>query len=347
MPEFLPKLGLALLIGIAGGALAHAVNMPLAWMLGPMLATFAASLMRAPIAMPMKLRQPVLAVMGAFLGSSFTPDIIGQVSQWPWSIAAIMLYVPVMTLITMLYYTKVAGLNLSTAVFASTPGGLTITVLVGSVAGGNEQQIALLQGLRVMLVVLAAPLIVTYLTGVVPPSGMGESTRAIVTAREAGLLFAAAAAGIVIARRINFPSPQMTGAMFASAALYLTGTIEGVLPYWFVDVALLVLGVSIGSRFVTVDPKILARLAGHGVVSVCIAVVVSGLMAWGLSSALGLDFVAVMLAFAPGGVAEMSLIAIAMDIDPGFVALHHLARIFEILLLTPLVAKYLQNNRQL
>ena len=345
MRALLPRLALALLIGLAGGALAHAVNLPLAWMLGPMLATFGASLLRAPIAMPMTLRQPVLAVMGAFLGSSFTPDIIAQVGRWPWSIGAIMLYVPVITGLTMLYYLKVAGLNRPTAIFASTPGGLTITVIVGSIAGGNEQQIALLQGLRVMLVVLAAPLIVTYLTGVVPPTGLGESSRSIVSLGEVGLLALCAGAGIMIARWVRFPSPQMTGAMFASAALYITGTIEGVLPHWFVDVALLILGTSIGSRFVTVDPRMLVRLAGHGVVSVCIAVAASGLMALLLSRALDLEFVSVMLAFAPGGVAEMSLIAIAMNIDPGFVALHHLARIFEILLLAPLVAKYLQRDR--
>lgn len=338
----MPKLGLALGIGLLGGALAHSVGLPLAWMLGPMLATFAASMFRAPIAMPMTLRQPVLAVMGAFLGSSFTPDIIDQVERWPWSIAAIMLYVPLITGLTMLYYTRVAGLSPKSAIFASTPGGLTITVIVGSAAGGNEQQIALLQGLRVMLVVLAAPLFVTYLTGVVPPSGMGESTRAIVSGPDAVLLALSAGAGILIARRIRMPSPQMTGAMIASAALYITGAIDGVLPYWFVDVALLVLGASIGSRFVTVDPRMMARLAGHGVVAVCIAVVASGLIALLLSRALDLEFVSVMLAFAPGGVAEMSLIAIAMNIDPGFVALHHLARIFEILLLAPLVARYLQ-----
>jgi len=343
MSHLLPRLGLALIIGVIGGVIAHSIDMPLAWMLGPMLATFAASLLRAPIAMPMKLRQPVLAVLGVFLGSSFTPDIIDQAARWPWSIAAMMLYVPLITGLTMLYYTKVAGLDRRSAIFASTPGGLTITVLVGSAAGGNEQQIALLQGLRVMLVVLAAPMIVAWLTGVMPPSsGMGDSTRTIVTLREAGLLAACAAAGILIARRINFPSPQMTGAMFASAALYLTGTVEGVLPAWFVDVALLVLGTSIGSRFVSVDPRMLARLAGHGLVSVFIVVVTSGLMALVLSRLLDLEFVSVMLAFAPGGVAEMSLIAIAMNIDPGFVALHHLARIFEILLLAPLVARYLQ-----
>jgi hypothetical protein len=344
MRALLPKIGLALVVGLAGGALAHAVNMPLAWMLGPMLATFAASLMRAPIAMPMKIRQPVLVVMGVFLGSSFTPDIIDQVGQWPWSIATMLLYVPVITGLTMFYYMRVAGLDLSTAVFASTPGGLTITVLVGSESGGNEQQIALLQGLRVMLVVLAAPLIVTYLTGVVPPTGIGESTRAIVSLREAGLLIVCAAVGILIARFIHFPSPNMTGAMFSSALLYVTGSVTGVLPHWFVDVALLVLGTSIGSRFITVDAKMLARLAGHGVVSVCIAVVASGIMAWILSHALGLEFVSVMLAFAPGGVAEMSLIAIAMNIDPGFVALHHLSRIFEILLVMPLVGKYLRSK---
>jgi len=47
---------------------------------------------------------------------------------------------------------------------------------------------------------------------------------------------------------------------------------------------------------------------------------------------------AALLAFAPGGVAEMSLIALAIDADPAFVATHHMARIFAVLFALPLMA---------
>jgi uncharacterized membrane protein AbrB (regulator of aidB expression) len=43
------------------------------------------------------------------------------------------------------------------------------------------------------------------------------------------------------------------------------------------------------------------------------------------------------LAFAPGGLAEMSLIAFALAIDAAFVAAHHVLRIAMIVVAAPLI----------
>src|SRR3546814_6198110 len=51
----------------------------------------------------------------------------------------------------------------------------------------------------------------------------------------------------------------------------------------------------------------------------------------------GLPTIGIFLAFAPGGVAEMSLIALALSIDAALVATHHIVRIFLIVVLTPLL----------
>src|SRR3546814_8997553 len=51
--------------------------------------------------------------------------------------------------------------------------------------------------------------------------------------------------------------------------------------------------------------------------------------------------IGIFLAFAPGGVAEMSLIALALSIDAALVATHHIVRIFLIVVLTPLLFRVL------
>ena len=51
---------------------------------------------------------------------------------------------------------------------------------------------------------------------------------------------------------------------------------------------------------------------------------------------LGLPIAALVLAFAPGGLAEMSLIALALGVDPAFVSSHHVVRIFLVVVLAPL-----------
>src|SRR3546814_2398210 len=55
----------------------------------------------------------------------------------------------------------------------------------------------------------------------------------------------------------------------------------------------------------------------------------------------GLPTIGIFLAFAPGGVAEMSLIALALSIDAALVATHHIVRIFLIVVLTPLLFRVL------
>ena len=51
----------------------------------------------------------------------------------------------------------------------------------------------------------------------------------------------------------------------------------------------------------------------------------------------GLPFPALWLAFAPGGLAEMTLISLAMGIDTAFVSTHHLLRVVFMVTAAPLV----------
>ena len=48
----------------------------------------------------------------------------------------------------------------------------------------------------------------------------------------------------------------------------------------------------------------------------------------------------VMIAFAPGSVDAMMLLALALSLDPVYVGAHHLTRIFFVSLTMPLLARY-------
>ena len=60
-----------------------------------------------------------------------------------------------------------------------------------------------------------------------------------------------------------------------------------------------------------------------------------------LHAMIGLPAEALVLAFAPGGLTEMTLIALSLDIDPAFVSTHHVVRIFLVVVLAPLAFKVL------
>ena len=223
-PRFFKRLSIALGIGLVGGLIAHSLNMPLAWMMGPMLATFVASLMRVQMGIPMEFRSVILGVIGIFLGASFTPETLDQAARWPISMIAVLIYVPVVTVLVTWFYTKIARLDPATALFSATPGGLTPMVVLGAAAGGNEQEIALTQGLRVLLLVMSAPLIVLMITGVVA-SGHGDGEAVYMTLSEGLLTGGAALLTVLLFRKLRVPAAYMTGAMLASMVLHVTGIV--------------------------------------------------------------------------------------------------------------------------
>jgi uncharacterized membrane protein AbrB (regulator of aidB expression) len=61
-----------------------------------------------------------------------------------------------------------------------------------------------------------------------------------------------------------------------------------------------------------------------------------------LSGITGLPWYLITLAYAPGGLAEMSLIAFGIGQDVPFVATHHLCRIGMVILLAPLAFKLIK-----
>ena len=64
----------------------------------------------------------------------------------------------------------------------------------------------------------------------------------------------------------------------------------------------------------------------------------AAVFAFAVSAMTGQSLIGLLLAYAPGRVAEMSLIAFAIDANPGFVAVHHLVRIIFVMVMVPIMA---------
>ena len=341
----LKPIALSLAIGGLGGLLFDLIHIPLAWMLGPMIFNMVASVRGLPVLMPHGARVLTVCVVGVFIGGSFTPELLERAGEWILSLSTLLIFVPVITGAAALYYKKVAGFDGPTAAFSSAPGTLTAMVLTGGMAGADERLIALTQGLRVVVVVTLAPVIVTLMTGTAVLETELSLGNAGGSPWEGLYLVAAAVFGLLVAKVLGVQAASLTAAMFASAALYLSGTVTYRPPEFLLFIALWALGSAIGSRFSTVTPKTLFRVGRHALVATCLSLAIAGVFAGMIHLALGVPFLTALLSFAPGGVAEMCLIAITFDIDPAFVAMHHLARIVILISLAPIAAKLLTSSR--
>jgi hypothetical protein len=332
------RLAYGLAVGGAGGLAASAAGVPLAWMLGPLFACMAFAVAGQPVMVPVWLRTLFMALIGLFLGESFTAETAAQITRWPVTIAMAVLYVPVGGAVCYALLRHGAGMTRATALLSGLPGGVTAVALFADGLGGDERRVALGQSLRVAFVVLLAPAVAFGWLGLPPPSAAAHGGAGLIGAGDAAILGVGSLAIWAATARLGWPLPYLIGPLLASAALRLTGVVEGALPLALVEASLLVCGASIGTRFAGAPLRMLASAAWWSLWGTLALMAITGIFAFGAHWTLGTDLFAALLAFAPGGVAEMSLIAIAIDADPAFVAAHHMARIFAILFALPALA---------
>lgn len=334
---------LCLVLGTAGGYLFYLLNLPLPWMMGAMTFTTIAAVSGVRIALMPRLRMVFITVLGVMLGSAFSPSVFDYIQNWLVSFCWLLAYVAIATFVVRLYYIHVAGYDAVTAYFSASPGGLSEMILVGSTFGGDEARIALAQGARILVAVAA--LSVGYrLFGGYAPGGIGLAGTTPLASLDMLWLAVAAVAGFFGARLIRLPAYALVGPMILSAALHIGGVTASTPPQELVAVAQVVVGSMIGARFTGLPAKLVLRGIGLAVGATLLLLGIAALLGWAVTWSTGLPFSSTLLAFAPGGLAEMSLIALALGVDVAYVSSHHVVRIFLIVVAAPLVFRLLRRR---
>lgn len=328
---------LALSIGTLGGWLASLASLPLPWMIGAMTATTVAAMAGAQVALPVTIRNTFVTVLGVMLGSGFHPGLLAHLGDWTISLAMLLVYCLLSGGAGFLYFRRFCGYNPPTAYFAAMPGGLVEMILTGSAAGGDPRIISLSHAARVLIVVMLLPvgfqLLLDYDPATRPPAG---APIAEVAWQDLLLLAAAAVAGTLLARAVRLPAAQLVGPMLVSAAIHLAGWTQATPPVELVSISQVVIGAAIGCRFAGTSTRFVLRCVRLAAGATLLMLAVTLAVAYLVNSITGLPSLSLILAYAPGGLAEMSLVALALALDAAFVATHHITRILMVVLLAPL-----------
>ncbi len=323
----------AMAIGIAGGWIFASLRLPLPWMLGPMTFCTIAALLRAPIAAPTVVRPPMTAVIGVMLGAGFSPQIFSQMLGWLPTILGLAGFVAASALACVVYFRKVGGFDLTTAYFSGMPGGLVEMVIVGESRGGDARTIALVHSARILLVVMTLPFLVQAVEGVSLGVRVASSPSVMDAPFSSELwIVACGILGAIVGHMLRFPAKYLLGPMAVSAAVHLLGITDFVPPTEVVNAAQIVLGVTIGCRFLGTAPKLILRILLLSVGSTVILLTLTLAFAFAVSRVSDYGVVPLILAYSPGGLAEMSLVAIAVHTEVAFVAAHHIIRILFVMM---------------
>jgi uncharacterized protein len=189
------------------------------------------------------------------------------------------------------------------------------------------------QTIRVIILTAALPLLlaVTGIAASSPPALLSEVASPLGLAA----LIAASAAAALVLRLLQFPASWMFGAMLASSLLHGTGLIEGGLPNWLRNIALVGIGALIGSRFARMRLSTLRAHITAGLGSFAIAIAVSAIFVAVIVMTTNVHFSDIVVAFAPGAMDAMLALALTLHIDPIFVGAHHLSRFVFVSITTP------------
>lgn len=332
-----------LLVCSAGGWLFSVLGTPLPWMMGSLLAMSIVQIAGAQFEAIPGGRDVGLILVGMSLGLYFTPPVVAEVAAYGGYFIALGFAALGVGAASAAVLERVAGVDHATAFFGSMPGGAAEMAMMGERYGAMVDRVAFAHSMRMLLVVTLVPTAITF-------AGFSatEDYRPIAVPFDlAGfaMLFALAAAGGAIARRMQIPTAYMMGPLVATIGLTVSEVSLSSVPSAFTNAAQVLLGCVLGSKFqrsfLSAAPRFVAAL----VPSVALTLGLAALVGWAIARLSGAYLGTALLAAAPGGIAEMSITAKVLRIGVAFVTAAHIIRYAIVVLFSVIAFRLLARRR--
>ena len=315
---------LTLGVGAAGGAVFFVLGLPAAWLSGPAVSVAGASLAGVRLSVPNPVRQAAFVFLGSTMGAAMTPETLALMIHWPASLAGLAGCILAIMVCCSAYLRHVHGYDRTTARLAAVPGALPYVLALAAESRGDQYRIAIIQIFR-----LAALLI--FLPGVLSLFGYAAESitpaaSAPVNLFEVALMLAGGVVGAVIFAWIKAPAASLFGSMVGAGFLYASGLLSSPVPGWLMLPGFVVIGATVGTNFTGIDRRLIFDSLLASIGSLLVGAAVALAFAAPVSWLLGLTVAQLWLAYSPGGVDVMTIMAMALGLDPAFVGGHHVAR---------------------
>lgn len=315
----------ALLISLLGASICSVLNTPLPWMIGPLTFVAAGRFLDRDIRLFPGGREAGQWVIGAALGLYFTPVVVRQLAGLaPWVILA-SLFAILLGLGSALLLQRLSRVDFPTAFFAMAVGGASEMAAQGERNGARVDRVAAAHSLRIMIVVVAIPFVFKF------SSVQGRDTYLpgadVVDYGGVMALIALTSALAMMLRRLKSPNAWVIGPLFVSMVLTASDNVPSALPQWMINGGQLLIGCSLGSRFSADFFRTAPRFMASVGVTVVSAVVVAAGFGWLLGLLSGNHPATLILATAPGGIAEMSITAKVLHLGVPVVTAFHVTRL--------------------
>ncbi|MEP5155477.1 AbrB family transcriptional regulator [Planktotalea sp.] len=316
----------------------HFLTLPLPWLLGPIFACLCAALFGMPMKSVPFLNNAMRSILGVAVGATFTTALVISMAGYWTTLLLVPIMVFVIGLVGVPYFHRLWGFDFATSYYSAMPGGLQDMLLFGEEAGGDVRALSLIQATRVMVIVVALPFILQGYWDVDLTNPPGVPATSLPPSQLA-LMVVVGLAGWQIAKAVGLFGASILGPMILAGVMALMGVLQHRPPAEAIWAAQFFIGMTVGTKYAGVTGAEVRRdvtvALGFCVILLALsAAFVEGIHLFALAPPME-----TLLAFAPGGQAEMTVLALIAGADMAFVISHHVLRIVTVIIGAPIAAR--------
>ena len=222
------------------------------------------------------------------------------------------------------------------------PGGVIEMVILGEQLKADTSKITLVQSSRLLFIVLTLPFIIQYIFHI-DISGNKLITTPINEIYLPDFFYLAIIGflGAVGAKKLNVSAAYLIGPMILSIIAFSSGFVHSKPPDELLKFVQVIFGTIIGFTFKGVTLKVIAKTLigtfGHFVILALVSAIFISIVYF----VFDFPIISILLAFSPGGQAEINLIAILVAANIPYITVHHIVRLFIVMNIAPFFAKRL------
>lgn len=349
------SLAVTVVIALGSAFVCHRIGTPAPYLLGSLFGTWIAGGMVAPLrpylGIPRNVHIVTVTGLGVLVGAMFNPDIFDQLGTWMVTVVSMIGATLVATVAGYQYLTRLRKYPPMLALLCCLPGGQAEIVAVSREMVEKDYVVALCHLVRVATVFCATPLLLTLMHGrgaVQASNAVLDNLPGILDVSATGMLlfFGLAVAGYYLARLLRIPMPHLLGPLILSSALHMLGIVHVPRISEFVMLAQVVIGGAIGARLAQVPARELAGYLRDALCNALLVITTYIVIAVALSGIIDRPVTDLLLSFVPGGLYEVTLLALLFGFDVAFVTFHHTVRVLLIFFMLPGLVSRMPNRRQ-
>lgn len=319
---------LTLAAAVSGAALFIYLGMPLAPILGSLVGAAIVANLVAPMPRGRELRRFSQLFIGSSIGVLLSPQILSELAGLLPVMIGVALASNLLGLAIARPVARIAGIDRLSSLLSCLPAGMAEMATLARELDRDEQSVAIIHTLRVIIVLTLIPLWLAF-TGhavnttpkLIAMTGTGRDLAEIGAFLVASLLVA------LVAHRLRMINAFVMTPMLLCIAVAAAGFRIPAVPQPLLLTAQIGIGTSLGLRFQLDRMSRIPRVALAGLVSGVILVVFSfTLLSYVVERFAGLDHLSAILATAPGGLGEMIASAGALGVLAAPVAGFQLSR---------------------